>query len=292
MKYILIQIVLIIALCESAGLAALPQHDQDQVFRPGGTGGNTSTELSLFSNLGDNLYHSFIGCNTLLHLGAAAATIIMVDQDWDYLIYKRAESYRRYRKYFTPVVYSGATLWLVISTPLLVYGYVHKSDDALGAAFAVLQSTLISITYTTIVKGLTGRPGPEARWYEDMRARSRIFRFGFLRGGVFNGWPGGHTLVTTATLAALMSYYPDKWWIKIIGFAIIAYTAVGMTMTRAHWMSDNIAGFLMGYAIGSTVGSSFRRLVNRRMGIGGSNVEFTPSFGMQGAGLNVTLYFN
>jgi membrane-associated phospholipid phosphatase len=291
MKYIFVQIALIIALCESTGFAASPPHDQGRLLPPNSMDVSAPAGLSLFSNLGDNLYHSFIGCNTLLHLGAAATTIIMVDQDWDYLIYKRAESYRRYRSYFTPVVYSGATLWLVISAPLLVYGYVHKSDDALGAAFAVLQSTLISITYTTILKGLTGRPGPEAKWYEDVRERSRVFRFGFLRGGVFNGWPGGHTIITTATLAALMSYYPDQWWIKIIGFAVIAYTAVGMTMTRAHWMSDNIAGFLMGYAIGSTVGRSFRSLVNRRLGIGGSNVELSPLFSENGAGLSFTFSY-
>ncbi|OHD70178.1 MAG: hypothetical protein A2W19_05165 [Spirochaetes bacterium RBG_16_49_21] len=291
MKYILIQIIFFIIIFECISSGESLQQNQKSLFQSAPADQSESITLSPFSNLGNNIYNSFVGPTTLLHLGAAAATIIMVDEDWDYLIFKRAKSYRSYQKYFTPVIYSGATIWLVLSTPLLVYGYAHNSDEALGAACAILQSTLISITYTTILKGLTGRPGPEEKWYLDMRNQSRVFRFGYLRGGVFNGWPGGHTIITTATMASLMSYYPDKWWIKIIGFVLIGYTAVGMTMTRAHWMSDNIAGFLMGYAIGSTVGSSFRSLVNRKLGLGGSNVEFSPTFSGSGAGLRFAFYY-
>jgi membrane-associated phospholipid phosphatase len=98
-------------------------------------------------------------------------------------------------------------------------------------------------------------------------------------------------MITTATLASLMNYYPDQWWIKIAGFLFIAYTIAGMVMTQGHWMSDNIAGFLMGYAIGSTVGKSFRGLVNRKLGIAGGQVEFTPTFGPSMAGICFTLYY-
>jgi membrane-associated phospholipid phosphatase len=247
--------------------------------------------INLFSNLGGNLFNSFIGPTTLMHLGAVATTLVMVREDWDYLIYKRCNSLKKYEPYFTPTIYTGATCWLIVSSPMLIYGLVHKSDETLGAAYSVLQSTLISIVYVTLLKGLTGRPHPDYKWYVNMRKQSRVFRFGFLRGSVFYGWPGGHTMITTATFASLMSYYPDKWWLKVVGFLFIAYTATGMAMTKGHWMSDNIAGFLMGYAIGSAVGKSFRTLVNRKLGIAGDQVEFVPAFGFSSAGMQVTLHF-
>ncbi len=251
---------------------------------------NARPALSPFSNLGSNLFDIFIGPNTLLHLGAAATTVVMVHEDWDYLIYKRAQSYRKYQRYFNPTIYTGAMSWLVIATPMLIYGLVEDKPETVGGAYAILQSTLIGITYSTILKGLTGRPGPDVKWYTDVRGQSRTFRFGYLRGGVFNGWPGGHVMNTTLTMVSLMSYYPDKWWLKVVGFLIIAYTMVGMVMTKGHWMSDNIAGFLMGYAIGSTVGQSFRNLVNANAR-SGTQVGFHPAFGLEFTGLRITFRY-
>jgi len=275
----------------SAGIAeALPRDDQ-LIFQSEPASLNSPITLSPFSNLGSNIFNSFIGPTTLMHLSAAASTVVMVQEDWDYLIYKRARSYDRYKGYFMPTIYTGATCWFVIATPLLIYGLIEKSSEPTGAAYAILQSTLISITYATILKGLTGRPPPDTKRYGNMREMSKVFRFGYLRGGVFNGWPGGHVMITTATLASLMNYYPDQWWIKIAGFLFIAYTIAGMVMTQGHWMSDNVAGFLMGYAIGSTVGKSFRGLVNRKLGIAGGQVEFTPTFGPSMAGLCFTLHY-
>ena len=247
--------------------------------------------LTPFSGLGNNIFNSFIGPTTLLHLGGVAATVVMVNEDWDYRIYQSMKKWDRAKPYFLPSLYTGTGCWLMISAPLFFYGYFAPNDEALGAAYAILQSTMISIVYATIVKAFTGRPAPDEKWYSDMRHMSRVFRFGFLRGSVFYGWPGGHAMITTATMASLISYYPDKWWIQIAGALLVAYTIVGVTVHKGHWMSDNIAGMLMGYAIGSTVGRSFRTLVNRKLGIPAREVEYTPMVSFNSVGLNITLHF-
>ncbi len=252
---------------------------------------NESIKLTPFSGLGCNIFNSFIGPTTLLHLGGVAATVMMVYEDWDYRIYQAMKKWDRAKPYFLPSIYTGTACWLMISAPLFFYGYFSHDDESLGAAYAILQSTMISIVYATILKALTGRPAPDEKWYRDMRHMSRIFRFGFLRGSVFYGWPGGHVLITTATMASLISYYPDKWWIHIAGALLVAYTIIGVTVHRGHWMSDNVAGMLMGYAIGSTVGRSFRELVNRKLGIPARKVEYSPLFSFNSVGLNITLHF-
>jgi membrane-associated phospholipid phosphatase len=291
MKYLSIRLFFLAFMLIAPGIAEAVVEDQETDLLSEPALQKKPPALSPFSNLGNNIFNSFIGPTTLLHLSAAASTVVMVHEDWDYLIYKRAQSYRKYQRYFNPTIYSGATSWFVIATPLLLYGLVEDKPEIVGAAYAVLQSTLIGITYATILKALTGRPGPDPKWYSDMRGQSRTFRFGYLRGGVFNGWPGGHVLITTATMASLMHYYPDKWWLKVAGFLLIAYTIVGMVMTQGHWMSDNVAGFLMGYAIGSTVGRSYRVLMNGRAGPSAGEVEFFPSIGPASAGLRISFRF-
>jgi membrane-associated phospholipid phosphatase len=247
--------------------------------------------LTPFSNIGINIFNSFIGYNTFFHLGGIAATMLMVNNDVDYVIYRQLKHWNAARPYFYPSIITGTSGWLIISAPLFFYGFFRPDIETLGAAYAVFQSTLISIVYATLVKAVTGRSYPDEKWHTNMRRESRVFRFGFLRGGIFYGWPGGHVMITTAAMASLAWYYPDKWWIGIAGALLITYTTIGVTVHEGHWMSDNIAGILMGYAIGSTVGRSFRNIVNKKLGIDGRQVEFTPTFSLSSVGVNITLFF-
>jgi membrane-associated phospholipid phosphatase len=247
--------------------------------------------LTPFSNLGQNIFDSFVGYNTFFHLGAVAATMIMVNTGTDYVIYRQFKPWDKARPYFFPAVITGTSCWLIIAAPLFCYGYFRPNTVALGGAYALIQSTLISIVYATLLKGITGRPAPEEKWYLNMRRESKVFRFGFLRSGIFYGWPGGHVMITTATITTLAWYYPDKWWISIPGALLIAYTMVGVTVHNGHWMSDNIAGLLMGYAIGSTVGRSFRRLVNKKLEIDEKQVEISPSISFSSIGICVKFHY-
>jgi membrane-associated phospholipid phosphatase len=90
---------------------------------------------------------------------------------------------------------------------------------------------------------------------------SKTFRFGFLRGGVRYGWPSGHMMANTAAVMSLLSFY-NKTWLDIAGSTYLAYMFLSVMARRGstmHWLSDAIAGTLMGYAIGTTVGRDFRR---------------------------------
>lgn len=290
-KYLIVLLLLGLVPCSAAvsaaefrdggGLAA-----RDDTARPA-----ASARLTPFSNLGQNIYDSFIGYNTFFHLGGIAATMIMVNTDADYVVYRQLRPWNKTRPYFYPSIITGTSCWLMIAAPLFCYGYFRPNTEALGGAYALIQSTLISIVYATLLKALTGRPAPEERWYLNMRNESRAFRFGFLRGGIFYGWPGGHVMITTATVAALAWYYPDRWWLSIPGSLLIAYTMIGVTVHDGHWMSDNIAGLLMGYAIGSTVGRSFRKLVHRKLEIDPKQVEITPSMNFSGVGISVNFHY-
>lgn len=291
-QYILALMIICVFLCAMALCAGEPATG-DEVPARQDTEASTAAPpgLTPFSNLGTNLFDSFMGYNTFFHLGGLAATMIMVNTGADYTIYRQFKSWGRTRPYFFPSIITGTSCWLMISAPLFCYGYFRPNTEALGGAYALFQSTLISIVYATLLKAITGRPAPEEKWYLNMRKESAVFRFGFLRGGIFYGWPGGHVMITTATVASLAWYYPDRWWISIPGALLIAYTMVGVTVHNGHWMSDNIAGLLMGYAIGSTVGKSFRKLVNRKLHIDEKQVEIEPIMSFSSIGINAIYHY-
>ncbi len=87
------------------------------------------------------------------------------------------------------------------------------------------------------------------------------FRFGFLKGGANNGWPSSHTTAAFAMATTLAELYPDNMTVKICAFTYASLIGIGVS-TNIHWASDAFAGALIGYAIGKTVGASFRNLMN------------------------------
>jgi hypothetical protein len=60
---------------------------------------------------------------------------------------------------------------------------------------------------------------------------------------------------------ALIQLYPDNTAIKIVSLTYASLIGLGAS-TNIHWAYDAVAGALIGYAIGKTVGTSFRNLMN------------------------------
>ena len=221
----------------------------------------TRPKLDPLGNFGNNIVNSFKGNNIYFHLAGAASTAILVTTDADYYIHKYFNEHEEFGNVTSPAIHYAMYFPFVIGGSLFAYGKIKKDDEAVGASYAVLQSTIIAFSYNSLLKAITGRPNPDWRHTENMSALSKTFRFGFLRGGVFWGWPSGHTSSTMAVVSALTSFYPDKTWLKVVGYSYVAYMVLGVSSLNRggmHWFSDAIAASLMSYAIGSTVGKYYR----------------------------------
>jgi len=86
---------------------------------------------------------------------------------------------------------------------------------------------------------------------------SRGFQFGFLKGGVFWGWPSGHTTVTFAMTVCLIVLYPKNKMAVFLALLYALYIGLGISVT-IHWFSEFVAGAIIGSVIGTVVGKSFR----------------------------------
>ncbi|HUI29198.1 MAG TPA: phosphatase PAP2 family protein [Candidatus Acidoferrales bacterium] len=240
-----------------------------------GQGGNNQS-LNLFGNFGNNILDSFKGRNIYFHLTAVAATALLVTTNVDYDVEHFFNEHEEYGRWTRPIVYTGELLPFATGGGLFVYAKIKNDNETLGASFAVLQASLIEFMYNSALKAITGRPNPAWWRNDDMEDLSKTFRFGFLRGGIFWGWPSGHTATTMAVVSALTSYYPDKTWVKVAGYTWVAYTMLGVSSVNRggmHWFSDAVAGALMSYAVGSTVGKYYRRIYNSRTSTGASSTS-------------------
>ena len=110
-----------------------------------------------------------------------------------------------------------------------------------------------------------------------------------MRGGIFWGWPSGHTSSTMAVVSALTNFYPEKTWLKIAGYSYVAYMIFAVSSLNRggmHWFSDAIAAAFMSYAIGSTVGKYYRNQFKNSANTQQNSRKFFSS-----PGLSFTIFF-
>lgn len=169
--------------------------------------------------------------------------------------------------------------------PLSMY-WGSDSREIQIAGIAVGQAAILGFGVTSFVKIFTGRTPPHVADAADgdkdyQKDYSGDFKWGIWRGGIFDGWPSGHTATAVAMATTLATLYPENAAIRI---GAIAYSLlIGVSMSfMAHWESDIFAGALVGFAIGRTVGKSF---ANLRDGKSEDRVSFY--FYPNGAGIAV-----
>jgi membrane-associated phospholipid phosphatase len=218
-------------------------------------------DLLLFGNIGNNIINSFKGDNLYLHLAGVASTVLLVTTNTDYYVHKFFYDHPDYGNAAIPVIRNALYIPFVTGGSLYAYGKLNKDDRAVAASFAVLQSSLVAFLYNSLLKAVTGRPNPDWKDNSNMKKLSKTFRFGFLRGGIYWGWPSGHTSSLMAVVSALTNFYSEKTWLKVTGYSLVAYMIFGVSSLHRggmHWFSDAVAAAFMSYAIGSTIGKYYR----------------------------------
>lgn len=221
-------------------------------------------ERDLFWNLGSHAADSFLGWTSVVHLGAVASTWLLVETDIDADVRRWAA--RQDEAASLELAFPGLTGGMVapVAVPLLIY-LAADEEKSCRAAAAAAQAVVLAFVTANLLKGVTGRTPPDADSPVGVEDRSRAFRFGLLRGGLWDGWPSGHSINNMALSAALASYYREQIWLQVLVYCWAAYVMTSVVIGArggVHWLSDAVAGGAMGWAIGWTVGSGFRGEAN------------------------------
>jgi membrane-associated phospholipid phosphatase len=220
----------------------------------------SGTALLPWTDLGPNALAMFSGSKAILHLSAVAGTFLIVQSGLDKSVHNYFAGHSSIGRISWPGVVMGSLFPVILGGGLYLSGRSGNSSELASAGSAVMQASLLAVSYSTFLKALTGRAHPEPVVYEDNEAGS-TFHFGLLRGGVFWGWPSGHMIANTAAVTSLLTFYKDKTWLKAAGGAYLGYlflSVISHNRSSMHWFSDAVAGTVLGFAIGTTVGRDFR----------------------------------
>ena len=204
-----------------------------------------------FSTLPKNILGCFQGRMILWHLLAIALTAILVRSgfDWFYFCSTRSPVLREWMFPSAPI---GGLVPLVLPLTLILTGWVTLNTRIARTGWAIGQAELIGSLLSSTYKAFTGRVHPAMH---DVGADiSHDFRFGFLRGGMFWGWPSSHTTIAFATAVTVFTLFPKHRWLGWLALAYAAYIGLGVSMT-IHWCSDFAAGAILGAVIGRVVGT-------------------------------------
>jgi len=199
-----------------------------------------------------NLVGCFTGRNIAWHLVAIVFTVTLVRSgfDWRYFLATRNPELR---SWMFPAVIIGGLLPIYLPLLLLAVGFIGQNAKISLTGFAVGQAELIGALIVVAYKAFTGRAHPAHNVGADI---SHVFHFGFLRGGVFWGWPSSHTTIAFATAVTVCTLWPRRWWLGLPAILYAFYIGIGVSMT-IHWYSDFVAGAIIGSVVGMVVGKSF-----------------------------------
>ncbi|MGO9612085.1 MAG: phosphatase PAP2 family protein [Dissulfurispiraceae bacterium] len=214
------------------------------------------TVRAYFCSFLNNIINCFGRYNLFWHLLAILLTYIFVTSGFDWLYFESSRG-SLLRTILSPAVRLGSRLPIIVPLILFVAGKVSKNLKATYAAFALGQSVLIGLLIAAFYKSFTGRVHPPRLLTPATVDTSREFQFGFLRGGVFWGWPSSHTTIAFAMSVTLLILYPKNKTIMYFAIIYAVYIGFGVSIS-IHWFSDFVAGAIIGTTIGIVVGGSFR----------------------------------
>lgn len=217
----------------------------------------------LFHHLPKNVIQVFSGRNLLYHLLAIVLTYLIVETglDWAYYRSTRAEFLSELA---FPAILLGTAIPILGTLAILSFGAILKNRRLISLAWALGQSALLGYLVSIAYKAWTGRIPPPFRGFKmsaqnlnSVTDTSHGFQLGFMKGGIFWGWPSSHTTVAFAMSVCLIMLFPKSRPI-LIGALIYAFY-VGLSVSVSiHWLSEFVAGAIIGSVVGKVVGRSFR----------------------------------
>jgi hypothetical protein len=199
-----------------------------------------------------NLIGCFKGRRIVWHIVAILLTFILVTSgfDWRYFLATRNPTLRSWMFHAVGI---GGLLPIALPLILFAFGIIARNARTILTGWAVGQAALLGSLVSSAYKAVTGRAHPSHGVGTDI---SHVFHFGFLRGGVFWGWPSSHVTIAFAMAVTVFTLCPKQRWPGFVAILYAFYVGMGVSLT-IHWFSDFVAGAIIGSVIGAVVGNSF-----------------------------------
>ena len=139
---------------------------------------------------------------------------------------------------------------MLLAGGMYLYGKI-KHDKTAEATASDLTETFFTMGITTqIIKRVTGRESPSEESLLNKGGKLRPFpsiRNYQNNTSFYDAFPSGHLATMMATVTTMALNYPNKKWIKPVGYTLIGLTGFAMVNNDVHWLSDYPLALALGY---------------------------------------------
>ena len=143
---------------------------------------------------------------------------------------------------------------MLMAAGFYVVGKLHKDARALQTAKQLTQAFITLGVGTQLMKFATGRENPSdatvcrGRWRPFPSWKN--FQNNKTR---YDAFPSGHLATFISAVTIISENYPEKKWIRPIGYALGSLCGLCMINNGVHWASDFPLGFALGYGYGKYI---------------------------------------
>jgi membrane-associated phospholipid phosphatase len=154
----------------------------------------------------------------------------------------------------------NGTVVILISAGFGTYGLLKNDFRAQSTSLQLLESIAQSGLFAQSIKRITGRESPfitdragrEHSYWQFMPSFSAYQK----HTSNYDAMPSGHLTTAVAALTVITENYPEKVWIKPVGYTLLGLMCFEMLQSKVHWVSDYPIAIFLGYLIGKNISKS------------------------------------
>lgn len=157
---------------------------------------------------------------------------------------------------FNSALYTLGEGWIgvAIGGGFWLEGKLGHNNRSLQTASDLMEGFLSTAVVTEFVKHVTGRESPFMRTEPGGKWRPFPSLSDYQQNTPFyDAFPSGHLATMMTTVTVLADDYPEKKWIKPLGYTLIGLTGFAMMNTEVHWAGDYPLALAVGYLNGKII---------------------------------------
>ena len=154
---------------------------------------------------------------------------------------------------FNTALYSVGEGWpaVLISMGMLTHGAIKNDYRSLSTASQIMQANITVGITTQILKRITGRESPFASSQSGGKWSPLTSPQTYQKNVAhYDAFPSGHMTTVMSTITVLAMNYPEKKWIRPVGYTVMMIVGFSMVNNGVHWMSDYPLAIGIGYVVG------------------------------------------
>jgi len=154
---------------------------------------------------------------------------------------------------------------LTIASSFWIYGAIAKDFRARQTASELAESIIAAGIVVQVLKHITGRESPFAAEFPIGKWRPFPNQAEYAKHvPSYDAFPSGHLATAMATVTVIAENYPEKKYVRPVGYSLMGLLAYSMLNNGVHWFSDYPLSITMGYAFAKIAVNRGRKVIEKK----------------------------